>query len=93
MDAAYGLRLRRKSYRTTAESVVGDEISELTATRDLKSMVDHGLLEPIGERRGRYYVAADQLKEVRGRIRRGRPARAGEDPFQVAQERRQMTLA
>ena len=92
MDAAYGLRLRRGSYRSTAEAVTGDEISDLTATRDLKAMVDAGLLEPVGERRGRYYVAAEELVETRRRIRSTRPPRADDDPFQVIEDRRQLTL-
>ena len=40
MDASYGLRLRRQSYRSLTKAVVGEEISELTATRDLKAMVE-----------------------------------------------------
>lgn len=92
MDAAYGLRLRRGSYRSLAASVGGEEISDLTATRDLKAMVDNDLLEAIGERRGRYYVASDDLFAVREKIRAGRPPRAEGDPFQVVRDRRQLTL-
>ena len=93
MDAAYGLRLRRGSYRSTVELVTGDVISDLTATRDLKAMVAAGLLEAIGERRGRYYLAENELKEVRKEIRALRMPRAEEDPFEVVRERRQLKLA
>lgn len=92
MDAAYGLRLRRGSYRSLAASVGGEEISDLTATRDLKAMVDSDLLEAIGERRGRYYVASDALSAVRERIRAERPPREEGDPFQIVRDRRQLTL-
>ncbi len=92
MDAAYGLRLRRGSYRSTAAAVAGDEISDLTATRDLKAMVDAGLLQAVGERRGRYYVAVDELTEARRKVRLSRSPRAEDDPFQVVEERRQLTL-
>lgn len=81
MDAAYGLRLRRGTYIKGVEGAAGEEIRDLTASRDLRAMVDAGLLEPVGERRGRRYVAAEELTEIRDRIRATRPPRASEDPF------------
>lgn len=84
MDAAYGLRLTNSRYRSAVERSAGEEISELTATRDLKAMVDAGLLRPVGERRGRYYVADDVLTEIRQQIRQARPPRESEDPFERA---------
>lgn len=92
MDAAYGLRLRRGSYRGLVESVAGEEISDLTATRDLKAMVESKLLEAVGERRGRYYVADDELVAIREKIRARRPPRAAGDPFQLVRDRQQLTL-
>lgn len=92
MDAAYGLRLRRGSYRALVASVASEEITDLTATRDLKAMVDADLLDAIGERRGRYYVAGEDLTEARARVRTGRPPRAEDDPFQIVRDRRQLTL-
>lgn len=91
MDVAYGLRIRRGSYRALVASVSGDEISELTASRDLKAMSDKGLLEPVGEKRGRYYVATDEVNRVRENVREARPPRAVEDPFEVVRNR-QLTL-
>lgn len=58
-DAARGLRVRRATYQPQAE------ISENTATRDLKLLVDKEMLIPTGERRGRSYVASDALKDIR----------------------------
>lgn len=92
-DVASGLRLRRNSYLTAVQSSTGDEISELTATRDLQAMVKSGLLTPRGETRGRFYVAGPPLSEMRDRVRRSRPPREDYDPFLVAQQRLQSQLA
>jgi DNA-binding transcriptional ArsR family regulator len=92
MDAALGLRIRRPIYRSSAETAVGEELSDLTASRDLKAMVDRGLLEAIGERRGRYYLAGDTLTKLREQIRASRAPEAADDPFKIVQERRQLSL-
>ena len=88
MDSAYGLRLRRGTYKSTVEGAAGEEISDLTASRDLKAMVNRTLLEPIGERRGRYYVASIELKRLSREIRSERPEYPEVDPFEVVRERR-----
>ena len=80
-DAAYGLRLTNSRYRATVKSAAGEEISELTATRDLKAMVEADMLAPVGERRARHYVATTVLTDTRSRIREARPPREREDPF------------
>lgn len=92
-DVASGLRLRRTSYLTAVQSSTGDEISELTATRDLQAMVKSGLLTPRGETRGRFYIAGPPLSEMRDRVRKSRPPREEYDPFLVAQQRLQSQLA
>jgi Fic family protein len=92
MDAAYGLRIRRGSYLSSAEMVAGDEISKQTASRDLTVMVDLGLLEPVGERRSRYYLAGEEARRLRDAIRAQRPPEAADDPFNVVRERRQLSL-
>ncbi len=61
MDAAFNYKVRNGRYRQE------NEISDVVASRDLKRMTDLGLLMPVGEKRGRYYVAADPLKEIRKR--------------------------
>lgn len=63
-DAAQGFRVRNATYRS---AMAGDELSEQTAGRDLKALVDRGLLVPKGERRGRYYVASDSLTAIRAK--------------------------
>lgn len=92
MDAAYGLRLRRRSYRTSVEAVTGDEISDLTASRDLKAMVGEGMLTAVGERRGRYYLAGDEVTALRARVRAARSPKVADDPFTVVRDRRQLSL-
>ena len=79
-DAAMGLRLRRATYlKIAAES--GSDISEQTAGRDLKALADGGYLEPHGERRGRYYLAATRLRDVWLGVRGSREVRDDADPF------------
>jgi len=91
-DIALGLRLRRNSYRSVVESSTGEEISELTATRDLQAMVRAGLLLPRGETRGRYYVGSPVVLAMRAAIRADRPPRDDYDPFVVAERELQLSL-
>jgi Fic family protein len=65
-DATFGYRIRNATYRTVAE------INEVTASRDLKLLVDAGLLVPTGEKRGRIYIASEVLLEIRRRNREPR---------------------
>lgn len=74
-DAGMGYRVRRATYKNAAE------VSEKSATRDLMTLVATGLLAPIGEKRGRYYVASPALDSIRNRSFGTRlPI---EDPFEV----------
>lgn len=92
MDAAIGVRIRRKIYRSSAEAAMGEEISDLTASRDLKAMVDSGLLEAVGERRARYYLAGETLTHLREEVRSRRAPKSSDDPFAIVRERRQLQL-
>ena len=92
MDASVGVRIRRKIYRSSVEAAMGEEISDLTASRDLKAMVDTGLLDAVGERRGRYYLAGDTLTRLREQVRSDRPPKSSDDPFAMVRERRQLRL-
>jgi Fic family protein len=58
MDAAFGYKVRNAHYRTA------NHISDVVASRDLKVLTDIGLLMPVGQKRGRYYVATNVLKEI-----------------------------
>jgi Fic family protein len=93
MDAAIGVRIRRKVYRSSVESAMGEELSDLTASRDLKAMVGTGLLEPVGERRARYYLAGETLTRLREQVRSKRPPKSSDDPFAIVRDRRQLKLA
>ncbi len=92
MELTLGLRLRRGTYRSSVETAVGEEISDLKASRDLKAMVGSELVEAVGERRGRYYLAGDPLVDLRGKVRSARPAKSHDDPFQLVRDRRQLRL-
>ena len=73
-DAALGYRVRNATYRNE----VG--ISVDLASRDLRTLVKSGLLQAQGERRGRHYVAAEPIREIRSRIREPKVI---QDPFEL----------
>jgi Fic family protein len=77
-DAASGLRVRNAAYR----SVAG--ISVQVATKDLKLLVDRGLLVSSGEKKWRSYEASQVLKDLRSRFTE--PKRVP-DPFMVRRGR------
>ncbi|MDR1791787.1 MAG: Fic family protein [Propionibacteriaceae bacterium] len=82
-DAALGMRITRGNYLAQL-AANGDEISEQSAGRDLRQLVDKGLLVPEGENRGRSYLAADPVSSRWKEIRSGRPTRDDSDPFSSA---------
>ncbi len=92
VEAAYGFRLRNSVYRIVVESIDGNPISELTASRDLKAMTEAGLLRAVGEKRGRYYLPSDELVALHRKIRAGRPPHSELDPFAVVRSGRQLSL-
>lgn len=65
MDAAYGYRVTNVSYRADQEP----PISDVVASRDLRRLCDVGLLEAVGEKRGRFYKAAQRLVDLRASLR------------------------
>jgi Fic family protein len=71
-DAAIDLRVTNPSYRGQVN------ISNQVAKIDLKNLVLAGFLEPHGEKRGRYYVAAESVRKIREESRIRRPIA---DPF------------
>lgn len=72
-DAMLGLRVTRPSY------VKLTGLDERSATRDLVTAAERGLLEPRGERRGRHYVAGEPLRQIRAQVRSERQLL--EDPY------------
>jgi len=65
-DATLGYRVRNATYRSAAD------ISETLASRDLKLLVERGLLIPDGTNRGRSYLGSQVLKDLRHRTREPR---------------------
>lgn len=63
MSAARGLTIRNASYRATLRGW-DEEISNQVATSDLSAMVQTGLLQQQGARRGAHYVASRPLAEI-----------------------------
>ena len=76
VDAAMGYRIRSLHYRNAAG------VSAVVASRDLKALVEAGLLMPIGEKRGRIYHASPALRAIYENIRRPE-TRIIEDPFEA----------
>jgi len=77
-NASMGLTLQNARYRIAAD------VSELVASRDLKALVDAGLLEARGEKRGRVYMRSQDLAAVDDEVRGSRRSRVMEDPFELA---------
>ena len=75
IDASLGYRVRNNRYRSESA------ISDVVASRDLKRLCEMGLLSPIGEKRGRYYVATGMLKKIRAAAKGA--ARPG-NPYELA---------
>ena len=81
-DAALGYRVTRPSYAKHAA------IEDQTATRDLRRLVQTGLLDAVGNTRGRFYVASGILRALRDDVRAGREALVDPYPWMSAELRR-----
>lgn len=92
-EAAFGLRVRRATYVANVEVTYGETIPDLTASRDLKALVNAGLFEPIGDTKGRYYLATERLKAAWQQARDARSPRNMDDPFALVAESDQLELA
>jgi Fic family protein len=79
-NAAQGYRLRNATYRVLAE-----DISDLMASRDLRLLVEAGLLDPHGERRGRFYTGSEVLRGIEASLRTDDGIDTV-DPFELARE-------
>ena len=87
VDATFGYKVRSNRYQEE------NQVSDVVASRDLRRLCELGLLEPVGEKRGRYYLAGEPLKALykKARINDVRPA----DPYDVirrASSKNQMKL-
>jgi Fic family protein len=79
-DATVGLRVRNASYRATL-AASGAHISMQTATHDLRELVNAGLLEQRGAKRGTFYVAAQPLVDLSALTRSARSRISAEGLF------------
>jgi Fic family protein len=70
-DAAIGLRVKNSSYRAQLRNW-GDDISTQLATNDLKGIVNAGLLQQVGQKRGTHYAATKAISDVTLKVRAGR---------------------
>ena len=92
-DAAMGYRVRNATYRAIFEDSAEDSISEAVASRDLRQMVELGLLVPRGEKRARVYLPSRDLWGLRQEIIQARDPRDDSDPFEAAATRRKAAAA
>lgn len=79
MDATFNYQVTNGRYRKE------NAISDVVASRDLRQLCDLGLLTPIGEKRGRYYVAADPLKQI---MERCADRTRAPNPYDLVKKRR-----
>ena len=77
-DASLGYRVRNSTYRALYAE---NEVTDQTASRDLRLLVDRNLLVPHGEKRGRYYTASSYLRDVRKTVSDASSPRDESDPF------------
>jgi Fic family protein len=67
-EAAIGFKVKSERYRKLSE------VSGQVAAKDLRLLVDAGFLLPMGEKKGRIYVASPILTEIRDKTREPRKA-------------------
>ncbi len=91
-EAAYSGRMRRATYIANVKTTEGEEIADLTASRDLKALVNAGLFDPVGDTKGRYYVPNETLATARIRVRARHPRQREDDPYEIVASRSQLTL-
>jgi Fic family protein len=79
-DASLGMKIRNASYRASLR-MWDEEISDQRATDDLRAMVDAGLLDRSGAKRGTFYTAGDRIKQIGVAARKNRTALTAEALF------------
>lgn len=77
--ALSGFAVRNATYRDL------EDVSEAVAGRDLKALVEAGVLQAHGEKRGRHYTAVQRLREEHASIRKGvrSTVRVETDPYDL----------
>jgi Fic family protein len=82
-DTALGLRVTNSRYRSDAN------ITDYTASRDLKRLSECGLLAPHGEKRSRRYTAAKPIADLRAATRINRPL---ENPYDLVARKQKLPV-
>ncbi len=75
VDATFGFKIRAGQYQKD------NDVSDVVASRDLRKLCDLGLLHPVGEKRGRYYIADKPLQDIYKMARVGDERAA--DPYEL----------
>jgi Fic family protein len=78
LDAAFGYKVRNNRYREE------NDISDAVAGRDLRRLCELEWLEPVGEKRGRFYVASRVLLAIPQKTRENRRAA---DPYEMVRQK------
>jgi len=79
-DAALGIRITNTRYQKDAG------VSQYIDSRDLKELADCSILEPVGEKRGRYYRANDELLAALTELK-ARYSIKSRDPYELVTEK------
>ena len=82
-DASMGFRVRNATYRASFGDTA-DPITDGTASRDLRQLVDAGLLLKNGTKRGTFYTRGPELEALVKAIRDARDPRDESNPFASA---------
>ena len=77
LNATFGYEVRSATYQKD------NDVSDVVASRDLRRLCELGMLLPVGEKRGRFYVAGDTLKEIFSRVSEDTKAR---DPYEIVKQ-------
>lgn len=79
-DAVMRFRVRNATYRAAFDEMEED-LSFQSASRDLRALVEAGLLVKKGQKRGTFYVASPALAAIRQAVVDARAPRDDSDPF------------
>ena len=78
--ALSGFAVRNATYRGM------EQVTEAVASRDLKALVDAGIFQPHGEKRGRYYSPVERLRDEHSQIKKSVRSQVdiAADPYELA---------
>jgi Fic family protein len=83
LDATFGFSVKSAKYQEE------NGVSDVVASRDLRRLCELGLLTPVGEKRGRHYVAAKPLNDIFDRVK---DTRRAPNPYTLIGSKNQPSL-